>query len=83
MSFSLGEFPTTMRRRALKTKGKWGSALNKGMPTYDQMSGWRVKPERQPLQNLGIFGPVGSAKALMRLRLSKNFLRPTYAGKLS
>ena len=66
-----------MRRRAWKTRGKRGSALNKGMPIYDQMSGWRVKAERQPCQNLGFFGPVGSAKALMRLRLSKNFLRPT------
>ena len=37
-----------------------------------------MKAERQPCQNLGFFGPVGSAKALMRLRLSKNFLRPTY-----
>ena len=50
------------------------------MPIYDQMSGWRVKAKRQPCQNLGFFGPVGSAKALMRLRLSKNFLRPTYLG---
>ena len=53
MSCSLGEFSTTMRRRAWKTRGKRGSALNKGMPIYDQMSGWRVKLERQPLQNLG------------------------------
>ena len=68
-----------MRRRAWKTRGKRGSALNKGMPIYDQMSGWRVKAERQPCQNLGFFGPVGSAQALIRLRLSKNFLRPTYS----
>src|SRR5271165_5714495 len=67
-----------MRRRAWKTRGKRWSAFNKEMPIYDQMSGWRVKAERQPCQNLGFFGPVGSAKALMRLRLSKNFLRPTY-----
>ena len=52
------------------------------MPIYDQMSGWRVKAERQPCQNLGFFGPVGSAKALMRLRLSKNFLRPTYVDQV-
>ncbi len=49
MSCSLGESSTTMRRRAWKTRGKRGSALNKGMPIYDQMSGWRVKLERQPL----------------------------------
>jgi hypothetical protein len=66
-----------MRRKSLETKGKRGLSFNKGLPSYVQMSGPRVRLERQTLQNLGFFGPVGSAKVLMSLHLSKNFLRPT------
>ena len=58
MSCSLGEFSTTMRRRAWKTRGKRGSALNKGMPIYDQMSGWRVKLEPNPYKTWD-FRPCG------------------------
>ena len=36
-----------------------------------------MKAEPNTVEILAFFGFVGSAKALMRLRLSKNFLRPT------
>ena len=43
-------------RRAWKTRGKRRLALNKGMPIYDQMSGWRVDSDSDP-RKTGIFRP--------------------------
>ncbi len=66
------EPPTESR----ENRGKRGSALNKGMPIYDQMSGPGMDPVRRPRKTPGSFRHGTPEKASLGLRLSKNFLRP-------
>jgi hypothetical protein len=47
-------FPKAMVRGARKPSRKTGVPLNKGMPTYDQMSGLVVEPGHGPTKDPGI-----------------------------
>ena len=62
---------------SLENEPKTGLSLNKGMPIYDQMSGPVVRPGHGHTNNPGIFGLMVRVQALLRVRLSKNFLLPT------
>jgi hypothetical protein len=61
----------------LENKAETGRAVNKGMPSYIQVSGWRVRPGLRRPKNRGFFGHPALEKATPAPCLSKNFLGPT------